>query len=336
MNWLGVDIGGANLKTADGMGYATEESFALWKSPARLHEALAEIFSIAPISDAVAVTMTGELADCYRTKGEGVAHILGQVEQAAGDRRLRVYRTAGDFVTAPDAVDQPHSVAAANWHALATWASRILPADDGLLIDIGSTTTDIIPITAGNVSVQGTTDTQRLASGELVYTGIRRTGVATLVSSLPYRGQHCDVARETFATTGDIYLTLRKLPENIQDCETADGRPSTRAAAHDRLARMLCADGTEVTGEDVYQIATAVMESQMQLLQRALEQVLDRQPRKPTAALISGSGEFLAHCLLQRVLPDLEIISLRERGDLPVSQCAPAHAVALLARERCG
>lgn len=33
MNWLALDIGGANLKVADGHGFAESYSFALWKDP---------------------------------------------------------------------------------------------------------------------------------------------------------------------------------------------------------------------------------------------------------------------------------------------------------------
>ena len=335
MNWLALDIGGANLKAADGQGFAAEQPFPLWQAPTQLHRAVADLFSVAPASSAVAVTMTGELADCYATKREGVRQILQQVEQAAGDRMLRVYRTAGDFVTAADAVRDPHSVAASNWHALATWAIRQLPARDGLLIDIGSTTTDIIPISAENVCAVGSTDVDRLTSGELVYTGIRRTGVATLVSFLPYRGRMCGVARETFATTGDVYLTLQKLTEDPTDCDTADGRPATRSAARNRLARMLCMDEEQITFEDSHTIAVAVMESQLKLLQSALEQVLNRQQRKLPTALVSGSGEFLARVLLEKAAPEMQVFSLSEQGNLPISQCAPAHAVAVLARERC-
>lgn len=336
MNWLGLDIGGANLKLADGKGYATEQSFPLWKAPDQLATVMEAMFRTAPSADALAITMTGELADCYRTKNEGVRHILQAVCQVAGTRSLRVYRTGGSFVTVQDAMDHPQAVAASNWHALATWASRILPTLQGLLIDIGSTTTDIVPLLPGQVSACGSTDTERLALGELVYTGIRRTAVATLVSSLPYRGEMCSVARENFATTGDVYLTLRQLDEDDTNCDTADGRPATRCEAHRRLARMLCADVTEVDANDAYEIALAVKESQLQTLEHAIEKVRKRHPEMMQTALISGSGEFLARELLQRKQPEMPVISLSDYGSLPVSKCAPAHALAVLARERCG
>ena len=43
MSWLGVDIGGANLKAADGRGWAQSVPFALWRDPQGLAEALAAL-----------------------------------------------------------------------------------------------------------------------------------------------------------------------------------------------------------------------------------------------------------------------------------------------------
>ena len=98
MNWLALDIGGANLKIANSAGYAATRPFALWQDSSRLHEAIEALLAAAPASEAIAVTMTGELADCYVTKAEGVRHILGAVARAAADCLLRVYRNDGQFV----------------------------------------------------------------------------------------------------------------------------------------------------------------------------------------------------------------------------------------------
>ena len=76
MSWLGLDIGGANLKAADGRGWARSVPFALWRDPQGLAEALATLVESAPTAERLAVTMTGELCDCFRSKAEGVRHIL--------------------------------------------------------------------------------------------------------------------------------------------------------------------------------------------------------------------------------------------------------------------
>src|SRR6185436_6442383 len=72
MKWLALDIGGANLKTADGQGYAQSYAFALWKDPNRLAQQIRTAISEAPPADHLAVTMTGELADCFESKAAGI------------------------------------------------------------------------------------------------------------------------------------------------------------------------------------------------------------------------------------------------------------------------
>jgi len=65
--------------------------------------------------------------------------------------------------------------AAANWLALATYAGRLAPRGPAVLLDVGSTTTDVIPLQDGTPVPRGRTDPERLESKELVYTGVRRT-----------------------------------------------------------------------------------------------------------------------------------------------------------------
>lgn len=335
MNWLALDIGGANLKIADSAGYAATRPFALWQDSSRLHEAIEALLAAAPASEAIAVTMTGELADCYTTKAEGVGHILGAVARAATDRLLRVYRNDGQFVTLEAAMADPLPIAAANWHALARVAGRFSLPGLSLLIDIGSTTTDIIPLIDGIPAARGITDTQRLATGELVYTGIARTPVATLVPTLPYRGQTCGVAREWFATTQDVYLILDELPEDEANLNTADGKPATKLAAQKRLARMICAEGNVFTSQDASEMAATIMQAQLDLVTAAFNQVLGGHPEQLQSVVISGSGEFLARRVLQAVAPHIKLLSLNQLAGIQISYCAAAHAVAVLAEEEC-
>ena len=40
MTWIALDIGGANIKVADGKGFAISSVFPLWKKPRQLADAL--------------------------------------------------------------------------------------------------------------------------------------------------------------------------------------------------------------------------------------------------------------------------------------------------------
>lgn len=335
MHVVGLDIGGANLKASDGLERSRSRPFAIWRAPERLPEELRRLLEEFGPWDALAVTMTAELADCFRTKREGVDRILSAVEQVAGGREVHVWQTGGEFVSPDEARELTPLVAAANWHALATWGARMVPAGTGLLIDIGSTTTDVIPIEAGMPMPQGRTDVERLLSGELVYTGVKRTPLCALAATAPLRGADCPLATELFATTRDVYLLLEDLPEQPEENDTADGRPATREHAHSRIAHMLCCDGTELSEDEMLGICRDLADRQVTTIAAAIRRVSARLPSPPRSILLSGEGEFLARRGIKTAGFSTDLaISLWTALGPEHSTAACAFALARLARER--
>lgn len=334
-NILALDIGGANIKVADGLGYAASWPFALWKSPELLAERIAECLAAAPQAAEIVVTMTGELCDCFETKRAGVRAIVAAALIAAQSRPVCFYQTTGEFVSAEEACEKYLLTAASNWHALASFAARFCEDRPSLLIDIGSTTTDMIPIENGNEAARGRTDPERMAFRELVYTGVERSPACAIATHVSWLGAACPVAQEFFAASGDAYLLLEQLAEDPENTNTADGRPFTRAAAHDRLARLVCGDGEMVPHSSTLQFAEEIRNQQLGMLQRAYATITFSMKKQPEVHIISGQGEFLARefCLeyLRLVEPP---ISLNGRLGPEVSRCATAHALAVLTREQ--
>jgi len=333
---LGLDIGGANLKAATPGKRAVSVPFALWKDKDDLAAELRRLAEQFPEARGFAATMTGELCDCYATSAEGVRHILAAVQGAARGFPVHVWSTAGAFVTVDRAKAEPMTVAAANWHATASYAGRFVSRGVGLLLDIGGTTTDLIPLLDGEVAAFGLTDVQRLANGELVYTGVGRTPAATLLPA----GRH---ASELFAATLDAYLLLNRIAEQPENGNTADGRPATREHAHGRLARMLGGDRLQTPPEATEALAADVIARQWNLLHDAVvKQVAVARSRiigscdpENHVAITCGSGEFLALQLAAAVRPTFtEVISLGDHLGPELAECAPAYAVAVLAQER--
>src|ERR687897_148793 len=188
---LAVDIGGANTKAAwfDGESLRTvSRPFEVWRDRAALAAVLRDVATEVAGGPAhsVAVTMTAELSDAFRTKREGVSFVLDAAQDALGDRELSVLTTAGELVSVAAARGRPGDVAAANWVATALAVADAHP--DALLIDIGSTTADIIPIAGGRVAANGRNDLERLLAGELVYTGVLRTNLAAIAPRVPVHG----------------------------------------------------------------------------------------------------------------------------------------------------
>lgn len=328
---LGLDIGGANLKAAHTNGTARSVPFALWKNPAGLTAMLRDLIAALPAHDRLAVTKTGELCDCYASRREGVLAILDSVTDAARSTPVQIWTNRGSFLSIDEARQDTLAVASANWLALATWAGRLVPDTPAILLDMGTTTTDIVPISNGKPTPQGRTDAKRLETRELVYVGWRRTPVAAVI------GLDYPVASELFATTLDAYVMLGMISENETDCDTADGRPATREFAHARLCRMMGRDGEDTAHRETEALAERVSFTVETLIVEGIRRQgaafrRERISPFPQAYVLGGSGESILRKILGG-LPPLPIHSVSKHIGPAISEAACAYAVAVLASE---
>lgn len=332
---LAFDIGGANLKAADGLGWVHSEPFELWRRRHELPDRLARIVSDRRPRRVVA-TMTGEIADCYDSRHDGVADIVAAIQTAtraaAVGCNIGIYLVDGTFASPEEAVARPLAAAASNWHAVARLASTHATADRAFMIDVGSTTTDIVPLVDRAPAAAGLTDVARMAAGELVYTGVERTPVAAIVRSLPWRGRLHPVASELFAQAIDVWLLVEELAEDPAANQTADGGPATRLAARRRLARMLLADPDDVSQDDARAMAVWCADRQGRQVARALARLAAGCGWLPRSVVLSGHGGCLARRALTQLGWDVDLISLPEILGVKVSRAAPAHALAAIAR----
>lgn len=371
MKILGLDIGGANIKAATADGLCVSVHFEIWKSPELLAETLtSKIAAFTGKADLVAVTMTAELADCFDTRTEGVTFIIRSVQQAFADSLIRIWLTSGEFAEPEDACDLPMLAAASNWNALATWAGRAFPNGPAILLDIGSTTTDIIPLLDGFCIAQGTTDLTRLQNSELLYTGASRTPVCTVVRRMPIEQQLIPIAAEHFSTMLDVHVITGGIPEQPDRFETADGRPADREHALRRFARMACSDPEELTELQLVEAAEYLRDAQAEQIAEAVQSQLLRlsaalsQSRAESQShaedlrqrsdldspdtirtlkdlsfgvLLCGSGSFIGRLVLEALRPGdaTTVLDLSLMYNGRVSAAACAFAVARLAAERC-
>ena len=318
-----MDIGGANLKYADSQGIAADHGFKMWCDWKSLAQVLSDDLQRMGDHTALAVTMTGELADCFSDRLEGVRHIVDHVQRAAAQRgitRVAYYGVDGEFRDNQQACSNASLVAAANWHALARYVAEQI-APNALLIDIGSTTTDLIRLADGQVATTARTDFERLAERSLVYVGCRRTPVCGLVDEVRFRGRSVPVMNELFATIDDARIILGHTDEAAHDVDTADGRPRTRANAQCRLARMLGLDGIEVEPGEAKILAEQVVSAAHARLTDAVQ----RQPVPHDTLVLSGHGtDLLSTPCGTRVLSLTTILGKT------LSRCGPSYGVAKL------
>jgi (4-(4-[2-(gamma-L-glutamylamino)ethyl]phenoxymethyl)furan-2-yl)methanamine synthase len=335
--FLGWDIGGVNIKAArleTDSGAPRLRSvclpYEIQREPQALGDRLRSVVQQlgATPDDPYGITMTAELSQAFRTKLEGVGFILDALEAAFPANRLHVYTVDGRFVSPREARRAPLTVAASNWAATANWVAQSVPTC--LLIDIGTTSTDLIPIVEGKSAADGRTDPERLLTGELLYTGALRTPAEAVARKVPLWNREAAVSAEGFALMGDAHLWLGRLRSQDYTCPTPDRRPATREYAGERLARVVCADRDMLDDSAIDAIAAALAETQVRTITEALERLCRRRP-EITTAVVTGLGDFIAAEAARAA--GLAVIPLAERmGD--AARTAPAAAVAWLLRQR--
>ena len=342
-NYTGWDIGGAHLKIAslDKNGaLRTLDQFAtpLWQGIDMLEDPVTRAVNSLPSGNCIhTLTMTGELADCFPGRRDGVIQLVDYISARLGrSTPLYVYAGSKGLVT-PDQVHDCHTdIASANWHATATYVAKYLGS--GILIDLGTTTTDIIPFREHRVCSLGYTDQERLRTGELVYTGITRTPVMAVLERVPYKNVWQSIAAEYFAGMADVYRITGDLDERFDLLPAADGGEKTRYHSVKRLARMLGAEyNTTDEIEPWLDVARHIAEKQLERIDQAFNCVSDRLGESVRNNIVAaGAGRFIIEKLARK--NDYEVINFEDL--LPTSDkkmcaannCSTAVAVAGLTR----
>lgn len=257
---IGIDIGGANVKIATDHGVETVYC-PLWEGAP-----LGELLTRYRTGDgAAAVVMSGELADCFRTKMEGVAWITRTVQEVFPAALF--FGTDGRFHDCP-----VPALAAANWLASAVFLHGRNPS--GLMVDMGSTTTDIIPLHS-LAALYGLTDLARLQKGYLVYTGLLRTALPAVIRTVPVGGVTTPVSAEQFAISADAHLVLGHIGEEDYSCDTPDRKERDRLSCLRRLARVVCADLEEIGEEGAVLVAETFWEAQREMIRSVVKRAVE-------------------------------------------------------------
>lgn len=336
----GLDVGGAHLKVAVAdrgrVTHVEQIACPLWQGLANLDRALALARPLLTSAETIAITMTGELSDLFANRREGVETLVGKLDADYEDA-ARFWMGRRGFGDAAEAKAHHVDVGSTNFLATAELIARRRP--DALLIDMGSTTTDIIPIVAGKAAATGLTDAERLESGELIYTGLTRTAVMGVTTAALFRGRQQGLCREYLATMADVRRILGHLPDGVDQHATADGRGKSVGESIARLSRMFGRDATDGSAAEWREAAAGIAEAQIQSIAEGYEVVArSSQLAADAPIVVAGIGAgVISASLAARSGRDFIFF-----GDLAEAQssvvtaathCAPAVAVALLASQ---
>lgn len=339
---IGWDIGGAHVKAARvDNGRVTgvvQIACPLWQGMDRLDAAVTQALDALGATGPDhrhTVTMTGEMVDLFDSRASGVAAIAARLATHLPGT-MTLYAGRAGWVAPADAAAHADDIASANWLATAAWIATLCP--QALLVDVGSTTSDLIVINRG-VASSSRSDADRLISGELVYAGVVRTPLMALAPAIEFRGRRHRLMAEHFATTADVWRLLDLLPDEADQYPSADGGPKTPEASARRIARMIGRDLDEGTLDDWRELAAAFADAQIDALLEAASALPGLAALRPDAPVISaGAGLFVADHLAQALdRPSIELQELlADRADgcaREAGVCAPAVAVAFLASE---
>ena len=340
-SYIGWDIGGAHLKMAhiDSSGRvisASQFPAPIWLGLDRLDASFAQAKKYFPQGlTNHSITTTAELSDIFIDRRSGLAELVHIISDTLNGEVIRFYGGNAGWIDIDHTGQYIYEIASANWHATASFvADRI---KDGILIDIGSTTTDIIPFSQGRLLNQGYTDHERLSQCELVYTGIVRTPVMALVNTLPVNSKNVPVIPEHFATMSDVYRLLGKLQEEDDMMPTADGAGKSTFESARRLARMLAIDVDESEPMEKWKkIATCIADAQQEKIVDALKTVASSMKANKITLVGAGAGRFLARQIAERdhysYIDFEDILDANEEIKPLAARSAAAVAVAQLSR----
>lgn len=335
---IGWDIGGAHLKAVnlDSQGdivRCIQLPCPLWQGLQYLEQGVDQIL-VGSLATHHAITMTGELVDLFANRSEGVIAIAQAITRKLENKQVCFFAGKKGFVSTNECKDNIENIASMNWYATGLFvAGKIQQA---LVIDIGSTTTDMMVVSEGKVWTQGNTDFTRMASNELVYTGLVRTPLMALAQKISFQGIEVGVMAEYFATTADVYRVLGELPQDADQQPAADNGDKTALASARRLARMIGRDVESATLAEWKHLAQQFADKQFQQLLTACERQLARGLLASSAPMIgAGCGSLLAKKIAQKLdRPYLDFSSFASKKieyNQIVTACAPAYAVAALA-----
>lgn len=338
---IGWDLGGVHVKAAlvreAQVVEVVQAPCRLWEGVGALDAAFATLPERFRVEARHAVTMTGELTDCFSDRADGVAQLTAWAARNLTGT-VAIYGGRAGFLGAQAAPGAAADIASANWHATAALVGRHCAA--ALLVDIGSTTADLIPIVDGRPAAAGYSDAERLETGELVYTGVVRTPLLSLSDHAPFKGRRTALMAEVFATSADIYRLTGDLSDGADQQDSADLKGKSTPESETRLARMIGRDHAEGSAGEWRALAGHFAERQLRTLHDAAALLLSRADMPTDAPLVvCGAGRFLAERLARRLgrdavaLTDLIAAHLPADGTEWASTCGPAVAVALLGSE---
>ncbi|MBU7046858.1 MAG: hypothetical protein HXS54_10525 [Theionarchaea archaeon] len=333
----GVDIGGVHIKitsldqTHDPP--KAKSAFFPFKGKAEMIE---KLISLVSHPDLVVITQTLSASRNFCSSAEEGTHHIVDLTERLFTGKVRYVGLSYRLYTPEQAKEHYLDVACRNWVATCYITHYLNLFEEGLVIDCGTNSTDIVPIID---SVPITLDDNdrgytRLATGEIFWSGLYFTHVQSLSPTLVMDGREFQVKPTVRSLVSDAFVVLGRIsPEDVFV-------KTSYESSVVKILDTICADKDLLSFDDAKKIAQFFVDKQREKTEAAIRKVLTAANKKYETdlkvAAIAGAGKEI---ILREVLKNMdfeEIIDIEKAAsevldlETSLSNCETSLGCALM------
>jgi len=234
--YVGLDIGGAHVKAVGidqykKINFIFYEKCPLWKDFVLLEKTLYKLLKYLDSRKATfGITITAELSDCFVNRTNG-AKLIYKLCKKLGIKFYFFSSKNKNFEKKINFSD----ICSMNWLATGEYIKDKI--NEAVVIDFGSTTTDIIIIKNQRIVNRHFSDFDRINNCELIYTGCTRTPLFAIAKKIVVNSNEYNLIPELFSTTADLYRVNKLLNKNLDLFDSADNRSKSKLNSLKRISR---------------------------------------------------------------------------------------------------
>ena len=292
--YIGWDIGGANTKICvfdSNFNIIRVEciNINIWSNFIELNNLFNKIskdYSLDIISNYI--TITAESCDNFSDRKNGILSILKNCNSFILGHKL-FYTNQDRYIDFDSAKNNPEILYSTNW----ILTSKFVNKSDNihLIIDIGSTTTDLI---YKNIDVEeNINDHLRLINNTLLYAGVIRTPISMLLNKVSYFSKSIPLVNEVFSTTGDVFNLTNDINFEKLDYLGADNLEYSKENSFKRLARSIGLDYQKEMQSEIIKISHMIKKELANIIFKKIKLLYGDELKNITMSSI-GEGSFLA------------------------------------------
>ena len=290
---LGWDIGGANIKVCvfnsdKKIIQMHKKNLNIWNDFSDINFFFNTVLNLYKDYDIKSfITITAESCDNFKDRNEGIISILSECDKNIVGKKY-YYTNKNIYVDYKEAVNDTSKLFSTNWILTSNFLNASNKID--LIIDVGSTTTDII---FKNINIDNNiNDYKRLTNKTLLYAGVIRTPLPMLTDEVLYRSNYTSLVREVFATTGDIFNVLGDINFIDHNYVGSDNLQFTLENSLIRLSRVIGLDYDQSDKKNIIEIAYNIKKLFMKKIINNVNYIFDNKIEGLVISSI-GEGSFL-------------------------------------------